>query len=763
MVIVWCLREVRLIWALGVESRDDPHVVAGLQVALDDLTSLTGGCRAPVLRMHSDKAKEFLAKSVRGLLKAHGIRQTTNSGYDPAANGIAERWVGIVKVRATALLAEHRLPPDYWAYACRWVAYIHNHRVLSIRLNASYPLFGDVVVVHRFLKKPPSFEDRGITGVCLGHNPLVSGGVTVGTIMDGLFNVIVTAKVRKLGERRPQRWKLHVHPTDPKAAAYVRNDGEVKWHLNDLDVATVEELNPEGAMEVQNLRALGMGWAWYVNDLSKYLPDAETLADMTPAEDISVGMDPGVPLKEIGLEPEIDPEREVMDPYVMEVPFPHVPPGPAETELMDGGAPALLPRSQDVDLVVSAINIPMPWHLRKALKPWSREDLHVRVFQGVRAGGPKTRQVCCRETFDMETGSLLAREYFDPGKGSTRLPSPALPGCSPSSSHSLCVRSIFWYSELDPVPESICAIAARCRARACAPRSAVRPVVVLRGEDVSAHAQAREAYVQRNGGVEEMPSALAREAPLLENGGESKATPATVEQSLGHASPGRGRDGQEPDKKQVGNEELDENDAMSEASFATAESQGHRTEEEDALTFEVSMVQLGWQNEELVSDRWVKVADQPEVRVMQLTKQEEPLEREDEECSRVGDREKKTKTVYCVTGLPISKQQELVEASFQLRARLLELNAFTFANVDLEAIPVDIAYVTALSQQEVPDYFAGPAMAKTVTQESRVVFGPEQAEWKEAILAELESFAKLGVYEVVTLKEIRGEEILREA
>ena len=38
----------------------------------------------------------------------------------------------------------------------------------------------------------------------------------------------------------------------------------------DLDVATVEEMNPEGAMEVQNLRALGMGWAWCVNDPSKY-------------------------------------------------------------------------------------------------------------------------------------------------------------------------------------------------------------------------------------------------------------------------------------------------------------------------------------------------------------------------------------------------------------------------------------------------------------------------------------------------------------
>ena len=173
-------------------------------------------------------------------------------------------------------------------------------------------------------------------------------------------------------------------------------------------------------------------------------------------------------------------------------------------------------------------------------------------------------------------------------------------------------------------------------------------------------------------------------------------------------------------EQEAGFEEIEENDTMSEGSFAFAESQGHRTEE-DTLTFEVSMIQLGWQNEELISDRWVQIADQPEVRVMQLTKRDEPLEREDEGCSKVGNGETKTKTVYCVTGLPISKQQELAEASFQLRARLLELNAVTFANVDLEAIPVDVAYVTALSQQEVPDYFAGPAMAKTVTQESWVV------------------------------------------
>ena len=229
------------------------------------------------------------------------------------------------------------------------------------------------------------------------------------------------------------------------------------------------------------------------------------------------------------------------------------------------------------------------------------------------------------------------------------------------------------------------------------------------------------------------------------------------QQPLCHVSPGKGL-GQ--GTGETGSEEIVENDTMSEESFASVESQGFRTEEEETLTFEVSLIQLGWQNEELVSDRWVKIVDQPEVRVMQLTKRDEPLEREKEGCSRTGDGETKTKTVYCVTSLQMSKQQELVEASFQLRARLLELNAVTVADLDLGAIPVDVAYVSALSQQEVPDYFAGPAMAKTVTQESRVVFGPEQEEWKEAILAELESFAKLEVYEVVKLKDVRGAEIL---
>ena len=210
---------------------------------------------------------------------------------------------------------------------------------------------------------------------------------------------------------------------------------------------------PEGAVEVQTESPILMGWAWYVNDLSKYLPDADTLADMTPADDHSVGVAPDVPLSEIALEPETVQILDEGDPYVTTLPLPHAPPGPAEQETLARMAPDLLPRSQDVDLVVSAVNIPLPSQLRAHLKSWTREDMNVRVFQGVRRGGPPAHRVWCRETFEMESGRLLAQEYFNHHQGSVvRLPTPALPDCSPMRADRRSIRSVFWYSETDVLP-----------------------------------------------------------------------------------------------------------------------------------------------------------------------------------------------------------------------------------------------------------------------------------------------------------------------
>ena len=201
LVCVWSLGDMRLVWAYGIESRQSTVVLHCVQASFEDLRSLTGGSRPLVFRLHSDKAREFLSPVNRTYMSQQGVRQTVNSGYrgyDPQGNGLAERWIGIVKVRATALLADVRLPPEYWSYACRWVAYVHTHRVTEIAINKLLPRFGDVVVVHQALKKPPYFENRGVTGVCLGHDNHIARGVLLVSVINGAFKEVCSPKVRRL-------------------------------------------------------------------------------------------------------------------------------------------------------------------------------------------------------------------------------------------------------------------------------------------------------------------------------------------------------------------------------------------------------------------------------------------------------------------------------------------------------------------------------------------------------------------------------------
>ena len=127
------------------------------------------------------------------------------------------------------------------------------------------------------------------------------------------------------------------------------------------------------------------------------------------------------------------------------------------------------------------------------------------------------------------------------------------------------------------------------------------------------------------------------------------------------------------------------------------------------------MVNLGWLNEDLKSNDWVKVMDQPPVRVMKITLAEDVQSKRDKNFVMEDNGKGESAKTYYVADLNMSKQQELVEASFQMRFWMLEFSA---------------------------------------------AFGPEQEEWKAAILAELQSFAKLGVYEVVSRADVRGQEIL---
>ena len=359
-------------------------------------------------------------------LAQQGVRQTVNSGYDPQANGLAERWIGIVKVRATALLADVRLPPEYWSYACRWVAYMHTHRVTEIPINKTLPHFGDVVVIHQAFKKPPSFENRGTTGVCLGHDTRIAGGVLVVSVVNGEMKEVCSAKVRKLGERVGQAWRLHVHPQDATRSAYVNRKGDVKWNLHDLEVPTVEQCVKEDALEVQDIRELGLGWAWFVNDLRAFLPAWQDMELATPsAEEPLTQIAGDVPVEPLPVH--ADATQLAMDMHVYEQPLAVTP----------FGAQEHVPDWHESH----AMSVYVPPH---KLGYWIRTDLGVRTFQGLGKNAPLRAQVVRRLTKDAHTHQILESLPCD-----LHLHVPlhrrCLPGCGPQSCATRDIQTTFVY------------------------------------------------------------------------------------------------------------------------------------------------------------------------------------------------------------------------------------------------------------------------------------------------------------------------------
>ena len=424
LVAVWSLGHMRLLWAFGVESRQTSVVLPCLQSCFEDLRALTGGSRPPILRLHSDKASEFLSPAIRTYLSQQGVRQTVNSGYDPQANGLAERWIGIVKVRATALLADVLLPPDYWSYACRWVAYVHTHRVTEIPINKALPHFGDVVVIHHAFKKPPSFENRGSTGVCLGHDTRISGGVLVLSVINGELKEVCSAKVRKLGERVGQAWRLHVHPQDSSRSACVNRKGEVKWNLQDLEVPTVEQCVKADALEVQDIRELGLGWAWFVNDLRAFLPAWQDMERATPSAEEPVTQIAGdVPVEPLPVHS--DATQLEMDLQAYERPLAVTPFGAAE----------LVPDWHDSHAMSAYVPPSYLGH-------WIRTDLGVRTFQGLGKNAPLREQVVRRLTRDADTHQVLESL---PCELHLQVPlhRRCLPGCGPQTSATRDIQTTF--------------------------------------------------------------------------------------------------------------------------------------------------------------------------------------------------------------------------------------------------------------------------------------------------------------------------------
>ena len=93
--------------------------------------------------------------------------------------------------------------------------------------------------LHQWIQE--EFEEHQPSQWLGGNDSRVAGGVLVVSVINGELKEVCSAKVRNLGEKVGQSWRLRVHPQDSAKAAYVNHKGEVKWNLQEIEVPIVEQ------------------------------------------------------------------------------------------------------------------------------------------------------------------------------------------------------------------------------------------------------------------------------------------------------------------------------------------------------------------------------------------------------------------------------------------------------------------------------------------------------------------------------------------
>ena len=75
---------------------------------------------------------------VTKLLLDQGIHKTSIEGRDPKANGLAERFVGIIKQRACGYLSHAGFGLRFWDWASLQAAYVYRSKILGTEIPKTW-------------------------------------------------------------------------------------------------------------------------------------------------------------------------------------------------------------------------------------------------------------------------------------------------------------------------------------------------------------------------------------------------------------------------------------------------------------------------------------------------------------------------------------------------------------------------------------------------------------------------------------------------
>ena len=135
----------RLPFSRGLRTKTGAETAEALESIIKELRCLDPF--AEMVRFHTDSGKEFLNKWVSDVLDKYKILGTHTGGHDPKANGLAERFVGYIKGRATSYLAHAKMSLKFWYWACMQATIVYRLSQLDKKLAKGSPTFGEAVLI----------------------------------------------------------------------------------------------------------------------------------------------------------------------------------------------------------------------------------------------------------------------------------------------------------------------------------------------------------------------------------------------------------------------------------------------------------------------------------------------------------------------------------------------------------------------------------------------------------------------------------------
>ena len=168
----------------------------------------------PLFKVHTDRGREFINNELRSYLLARDVYHTSTPADLPSANGLVERYIGILKSQARTVLYQSELGEKHWPSAMRHVSawkFASSMGQLGTTPKRFLP-FGSKIVVQARSWKQKTWLPRGLDARLLRPSPEVSKGwVVLVANADGSSSFMITtlcySKIRepnlqKLSNRR---------------------------------------------------------------------------------------------------------------------------------------------------------------------------------------------------------------------------------------------------------------------------------------------------------------------------------------------------------------------------------------------------------------------------------------------------------------------------------------------------------------------------------------------------------------------------------